>query len=69
MAVSIAYGLLFGTFILLIVLPSGFLALNRVRCAWAQFQGQKPITPERVEPVFRELTEAESLSVRLNGEK
>jgi len=69
MAVSIAYGLLFGTFILLIVLPSGFLALNRVRCAWAQFLYQKPITPERVEPVFRELTEAESLSVRLNGEK
>ena len=69
MAVSIAYGLLFGTFILLIVLPSGFLALNRVRCAWAQFLYQKPITPERVEPAFRELTEAESLSVRLNGEK
>jgi len=69
MAVSIAYGLLFGTFILLIVLPSGLLALNRVRCAWAQLLYQKPITPEGVEPAFRELTEAESLSVRLNGEK
>ncbi|MCK5254713.1 MAG: efflux RND transporter permease subunit, partial [Deltaproteobacteria bacterium] len=69
MAVSIAYGLLFGTFILLIVLPSGLLALNRVRCAWAQLLYQKPITPEKVEPAFRELTEAESLSVRLNGEK
>ena len=69
MAVSIAYGLLFGTFILLIVLPSGFLALNRVRCAWAQLLYQKPITPEEVEPAFCELTQAESLSVRLNGEK
>jgi multidrug efflux pump subunit AcrB len=69
MAVSIAYGLLFGTFILLIVLPSGFLALNRVRCLWAQSLYQEPVTPEKVEPAFRELSEAESLSIRLNGEK
>jgi multidrug efflux pump subunit AcrB len=69
MAVSIAYGLLFGTFILLIVLPSGFLALNRVRCLWAQSLYREPVTPEMVEPAFRELSEAESLSIRLNGEK
>jgi multidrug efflux pump subunit AcrB len=69
MAVSIAYGLLFGTFILLIVLPSGFLALNRVRCLWAQSLSREPVTPEKVEPAFRELSEAESLSIRLNGEK
>jgi len=69
LAVSIAYGLLFGTFILLIVLPSGFLALNRVRCLWAQSLYQEPVTPEKVEPAFRELSEAESLSIRLNGEK
>jgi len=68
MAVSIAYGLLFGTFILLIVLPSGFLALNRVRCLWAQLFSQEHITPERVEPSFREISEAQSLAVRLNGE-
>ena len=69
LAVSIAYGLLFGTFILLIVLPSGFLALNRVRCLWAQSLYQEPVTPETVEPAFSELSEAESLSIRLNGEK
>jgi len=69
MAVSIAYGLLFGTFILLIVLPSGFLALNRVRCLWAQLLYREPVTPEKVEPAFRELSEAESLSIRQNGEK
>jgi multidrug efflux pump subunit AcrB len=69
LAVSIAYGLLFGTFILLIVLPSGFLALNRVRCLWAQSLSREPVTPEKVEPAFRELSEAESLSIRLNGEK
>jgi len=69
MAVSIAYGLLFGTFILLIVLPSGFLALNRVRCLWTQSLYRDPVTPEKVEPAFRELSEAESLSIKLNGEK
>jgi multidrug efflux pump subunit AcrB len=69
MAVSVAYGLLFGTFILLIVLPSGFLVLNRVRRIWAQLFYQDSITPERVEPAFREIDEVDSLSVRLNGEK
>jgi len=69
MAVSVAYGLLFGTFILLIVLPSGLLVLNRVRCLWAQLIYHASVTPERVEPAFRELSEVDSLSVRLNGEK
>ncbi len=31
MAISVAYGLLFGTFLLLLVLPAGFLVLNRLR--------------------------------------
>jgi len=69
MAISVAYGLLFGTFILLIVLPSGLLVLNRVRCLWAQLIYHTPVTPERVEPAFRELAEVDSLSVRLNGVK
>jgi len=68
MAVSIAYGLLFGTFILLIVLPSGFLVLNRVRCLCARLVSQEQVTPEGVEPSFREISEAQSLAVRLNGE-
>ncbi|MFC2085388.1 efflux RND transporter permease subunit, partial [Bacteroidota bacterium] len=35
MAVSVAYGLVFGTFVILFVLPSGFLVQNRIRYFWA----------------------------------
>jgi len=69
MAVSIAYGLLFGTFILLIILPAGFLALNRVRCLWAQLVFREPFSSETVEPSFREQAEMVTLSVRTNGER
>jgi multidrug efflux pump subunit AcrB len=55
MAVSVAYGLLFGTFIMLIVLPSGFLVLNTVRRKTAWLLGARAITPENVEPAVREL--------------
>ncbi len=57
MAASVAYGLLFGTFILLIILPTGYLAINRLRLAWARgVQGEKEAVPESVEPAVRELT-------------
>jgi hypothetical protein len=69
MAISVAYGLLFGTFILLIVLPSGFMVLNRIRCFWAGMVSRKPFTPEQLEPSFREQAEVDNLSVRLNGEE
>jgi multidrug efflux pump subunit AcrB len=69
MAVSVAYGLLFGTLILLIVLPSGFLVLNRVRGLLAQLLYREPVAPEMVEPAFREIAQADSLSVRLNGKE
>ena len=68
MAISVAYGLLFGTFILLIILPSGFLALNRLRGLWAKLMYRQSLAPEMVEPAFREASQAASLSVRLNGE-
>ena len=56
MAASVAYGLLFGTFILLIILPAGFLAFNRLRLGWARsVRGQAAATPESVEPALREL--------------
>lgn len=58
MAVSVAFGLLFGTFILLLILPAGLLCLNRVRMAWAGLFTSEKITPESVEPAVRELTEA-----------
>jgi len=58
MAVSVAFGLLFGTFILLLILPAGLLVLNRVRMVWAGFFTSEKITPESVEPAVRELKEA-----------
>jgi len=57
MAASVAYGLLFGTFILLIILPTGFLSINRLRLAWARgVRGDADATPESVEPAIRELS-------------
>ncbi len=55
MAISVAYGLLFGTFIMLIVVPAGFLVLNRLRLLWARFRGDTAATPESVEPAVMEL--------------
>ena len=69
MAVSVAYGLLFGTFILLIVLPSGCLVLNRIRMLWAGLLGHEQVTPESVEPAVQERIKAEHLSKRVNGEQ
>ena len=54
MAISVAYGLIFGTGILLMVLPAGFLVLNRVRTILARIQG-KQLTAEEVEPAIKEL--------------
>ena len=55
MAVSVAYGLIFGTFILLLVLPAGFLILNRFRIHFTGLLTKKNITPESVEPAVKEL--------------
>ncbi|MCB9473745.1 MAG: efflux RND transporter permease subunit [Candidatus Delongbacteria bacterium] len=60
MAVSVAWGLLFGTVILLLVLPCGFLALNNVRQIWARLDGRTP-PPEALEPSVLEL-ETEELA-------
>jgi len=64
MAVSVAYGLLFGTFILLIILPAGFLCLNRVRMLWARLIRGGEVTPESVEPAFMERKEENNISHR-----
>jgi multidrug efflux pump subunit AcrB len=62
MAVSVAYGLLFGTFILLIVLPAGFLVLNSLRHKTAVLLGAKTVTSEAVEPAVKELETARVFS-------
>lgn len=54
MAVSVAFGLIFGTFILLIVLPAGFLVLNKLRFYFAKFSDPN-VTYESVEPAVKEL--------------
>ena len=56
MAVSVAYGLIFGTFILLIILPAAYLCFNRLRVLWTRgIRGLADCTPESVEPALREL--------------
>ena len=59
MAVSVAYGLLFGTFLILVVLPASFLMLNRMRLGWVRLTGGGKVTPESVEPAVRELDPGE----------
>ncbi|MBN1446674.1 MAG: efflux RND transporter permease subunit [Bacteroidetes bacterium] len=56
MAISVAYGLVFGTFILLMVLPAAFLVANKLRVLWAQFiLRRKGIRLEELEPAVKEI--------------
>jgi multidrug efflux pump subunit AcrB len=55
MAVSVAYGLVFGTFILLIVFPATFLVINKIRYWVANLFSDETITYEMVEPAVKEL--------------
>ncbi|MBN1300731.1 MAG: efflux RND transporter permease subunit [Melioribacteraceae bacterium] len=50
MAVSVAYGLVFGTFVILFVLPSGFLVLNKLRYIYAVKLKKIEANYESVEP-------------------
>ena len=62
MAVSIAYGLAFGTFLLLIVLPASYLVQNSLRLWLAHvFTGKRP-QPEEVEPAWKEMQTAAALA-------
>jgi len=55
MAVSVAYGLMFGTFILLIVLPASYLVQNKFRLWTAYLFTGKKFEPEEVEPAIKEM--------------
>jgi len=55
MAVAVAYGMVFGTFILLLILPSLFLAFNTIRQKWFWLIGSPVTSPELAEPAVREL--------------
>ena len=59
MALSVAYGLIFGTAILLLILPSAFLAFSTVRCLWVRLRTGQRVTAESVEPAVKELAGVE----------
>ncbi|MBN1306432.1 MAG: efflux RND transporter permease subunit [Chitinispirillaceae bacterium] len=54
MAVSLVYGLLFGTMLILFIVPSLFLVLNKLRL-WYERLFNPSATAESVEPAMREL--------------
>ncbi len=56
LAVSIAYGLIFGTLILLLILPASFLAVSSIRVRLARLFSGENVTPESLEPAIQELT-------------
>ena len=56
MAVSVAYGMIFGTIILLIILPALFLVVNKIRFWAAKWAGDESATYESVEPAVKELS-------------
>ncbi|WP_235299225.1 efflux RND transporter permease subunit [Portibacter marinus] len=52
MAISVAYGLLFGTFVLLVLIPALLMIVNRIkRTAIHAYEGEKP-SREMVEPAY-----------------
>jgi len=55
MAAAVAYGLVFGTVILLVVLPSSFMVLSSVRVRFARIFSDQAVLPESVEPAVKEL--------------
>jgi multidrug efflux pump subunit AcrB len=60
MAISVAYGLLFGTFLTLLMLPSLLAAFNKVKVRLYSFAGRKKLSAEQVEPAVREDVFAEN---------
>lgn len=55
MAITVAYGLLIVTVIILILLPVYLLALNSMRRAYLSFMTGKDVSPTESEPAVREL--------------
>ncbi len=55
MAAAVAYGLVFGTVILLVILPAYFLSFNTIRLKYAHIYLDKSATRESVEPAVKEL--------------
>lgn len=60
MALSVAYGLIFGTVILLLILPASFLAFSSLRTGWVWIWFGKTVAPETMEPAVRQLAGVET---------
>lgn len=54
MAISLAYGILIGTFFILTVLPVYVTVANKLRVVYAHLKGNKQATPESVETAVRD---------------
>ncbi|GLR18799.1 efflux RND transporter permease subunit [Portibacter lacus] len=52
MAISVAYGLLFGTFILLVLIPALLMITNRIKRTAMQAYGGEKVSRESVEPAY-----------------
>jgi len=66
MAISVAYGLLFTTFIILIVLPVLVVLLNYLRRYLYYFWTGRYPEPEEVEPAYREIKRIQEVNRQLN---
>jgi len=55
MAVSLAYGLLFGTFLILVVLPASYMVTSKLRVMWMKLYHGIDVTPEEIEPAVIEM--------------
>lgn len=49
MAISVAYGILFGSLFILLTLPIQILAFNKLQVKLKRLISKKPVTPESVE--------------------
>ncbi len=69
MAISVVYGVLFGTFFILLFLPSILLVLNELRRLLYWFWNGEKIAAELVEPSVREMMRQDAHNEFLNGDQ
>ena len=67
MAISVAYGLIFGTVIILVVLPALLMVSNRLRRFFYWSWHGKAAVPAQLEPAVREMKGQNEMGQELNG--
>jgi predicted RND superfamily exporter protein len=68
MAISLAYGILFGTLFILIILPVLVVMVNAVSRKVRGFNSEFPLSPEEVEPAVKYAAIDKTLSVNMAKE-